>query len=116
MAEKRKRIWDNYRNIGAVQKSDRIKIVVGIGCRDGVRYINIREFYYHRMKEEWCPSRDGITIPLRVPISKGEKVIEPFPNMLGVLLQAVEELNSMPLEDENNQVWLVRRYKNEKEN
>jgi len=73
-----KRIWDNYEVVGEIQKSDRIKFVMAAAVRDGVRYVNIREFYCKVSTGEWKPGRDGITIPLMLPIEKGTKRIQPL--------------------------------------
>ena len=51
-----KRLWDNYAVIGEVRKSDRIKFVIGAGVRDGVKYINIREFYHKKSEDTWNPA------------------------------------------------------------
>lgn len=103
---KRKKIWDNYKVIGEVQKSNAIKFVVGAGIRDGVRYINIREFYNRKRDNAWMPGRDGITIPLIFPINQGTEMLHPFDCMTDVMKKAAEELNVMPLEDEANAVWV----------
>ena len=50
MAEQ-KRIWDNFKEIGEVRKSDSIKFVIAAAIRDGVKYINIREFYKRKRDE-----------------------------------------------------------------
>lgn len=106
MAEKKpKKIWDNYKVIGEVQKSDFIKFVVAAGYRDGVKYINIREFYLRRRDNVWMPGRDGITIPVVVPIKQGAELIKPY-EVLGALLdKTVEEFNTLPMDDPENAVW-----------
>ena len=65
-----KRIWDNYQEVGEVQKSDSIKFVIAAAIRDGVRYINIREFYLRKKDGVWRPGRDGITVPIKIPIKR----------------------------------------------
>lgn len=106
---KKKILWDNYKVIDGIQKSDNIKIVVAIGCRDGVRYLNIREFYLKKSTNEWKPSRDGLTIPLRVPIKTGTQIITPFAALIQILIKAVKELEELPLYDENNVVYYVTK-------
>lgn len=106
LPEKKRKVWDNYRVVGAVRKSDKIKLVVGVGCRDGVRMINIREFYNYRDRG-WRPGRDGIVFPLKVPVDKGTKIITPFTDLLSVLAEAVDVLNNLPLEDEANAVYAI---------
>ena len=108
-----KRIWDNYKVIGEVQKSDRIKFVVAAGIRDGVKYINIREFYLRQKDSEWMPGKDGITIPLLVPIEKGTKLITPYKEMSALFERVSTELDSMPLYDEANAVTYIPKLKEE---
>ena len=103
--KKPKRLWDNYKVIGEVQKSDSIKIVVGAGIRDGVKYINIREFYIRKRDNVWMPGRDGVTIPLVVPVEKGTKLITPYVELIALFADTADELETMPLLDENNAVY-----------
>lgn len=111
--EKKRKVWDNYRVVGAVRKSNKIKLVVGVGCRDGVRMINIREFYNYRDRG-WKPGRDGIVVPLKVPVDKGTKINTPFTDLLQVLMEAVEVLQDLPLEDEENAVYAISVLKEKK--
>lgn len=101
-----KRIWDNYLVIGEVQKNNRIKFVFGAGIRDGVRYINIREFYKRKKDGVWRPGRDGITIPLAVPIEEGTKILEPFRPFVDMLETVKDSLYLMDLYDEENAVYV----------
>lgn len=105
MEKKPKRIWDNYKEIGEVRKSDRIKFVIAAATRDGFRYINIREFYFKVKDGEWKPGRDGITIPLMAPINKGEKIITPANKMLEVVQYAMNYVEGMELSDPDHAVW-----------
>lgn len=116
IVEEKKRLWDNYQVVGEVQKSDKIKFVVGAGIRDGVKYVNIREFYYTKRDSTWKPGRDGITIPLLVPIEKGTKLIKPFEGFIDILNKTVEVLSDMPLSDINNAVYIEKKVsKNEQD-
>lgn len=111
MAEKKKRIWDNYKEIGEVRKSDGIKFVIAAATREGYRYINIREFYYKKRNGEWKPGRDGITIPLKAPLNKGEKFIVPYESMLRVLAAAAKHAETMDLLDEEKAIWVDKKEK-----
>lgn len=104
-----KRIWDNYKVIGEAQKSDSIKFVVAAGIRDGVRYINVREFYKRKKDNVWMPGRDGITIPLVSPIKEGTALITPYLAMTKLFEETSKELNVMPLSDEANAVYMVKK-------
>lgn len=109
--ETEKRLWDNYKVIGEVKKSDSIKFVVGAGIRDGVRYLNIREFYHRKRDDTWNPSRDGITIPLNVPIEKGTKIISPYKELMVLFDETAKELETMELLDKDNAVYAPRKVK-----
>ena len=109
-----KRLWDNYRVVGEVKKSDKIKFVIGAGVRDGVRYLNIREFYHTKKDDAWKPGRDGITIPLKVPIEKGTKIIEPCPLFISVMQEAIETLEGMALSDPEHAVYAPQKVRKEK--
>ena len=102
---KKKRIWDNYEVVGEVRKSDGIKFVVAAATREGFRYINIREFYMRKKDGVWKPGRDGITIPLKAGLNKGETFIEPFAMMLKLLTDASDRAATMELMDEEHAVW-----------
>ena len=110
MAEQ-KRIWDNYKEIGEVRKSDSIKFVVAAAIRDGVKYINIREFYKRKKDEVWMPGRDGITIPLLVPINKGKERLTPYVEMSALFSKAAAELDIMPLADDEHAVYITKKEK-----
>ena len=104
-----KRIWDNYQTIGEVQKSDHLKLVVSAATRDGVRYINIREFYFKTSTGTWGHGRDGITIPLLRPIEKGTKLIEPYFGLIDLLAETMRYAKTMDLTNEANAVYYIKK-------
>ena len=101
-----KRIWDNFKEIAEVQKSDAIKFVIAAATRKGYRYLNIREFYKRKKDDVWMPGRDGITIPLRAPITNGEKILEPFKEVIQGLMDAADFAQTMELMNEEKAVWM----------
>lgn len=103
--EKKKRIWDNFVEIGEVRKSDGIKFVISAATREGFRYVNIREFYMRKKDGVWKPGRDGITIPLRAGLNKGETFINPFDTLMKTIASAAEVAATMDLMDEEHAVW-----------
>lgn len=107
-----KRLWDNYAIIGEVRKNNKIKFVIGAGIRDGVRYINIREFYIRKKDGVWKPGRDGITIPLMVPVDDATQILKPYEELMKVLKETVEALGVMELSDVNNAVYMPLKEKN----
>lgn len=110
MAEQ-KRIWDNFKEIGEVRKSDSIKFVIAAAIRDGVKYINIREFYKRKRDEVWMPGRDGITIPLVVPVNNGADRLTPYSGMVELISKAATELETMELADEAHAVYITKKEK-----
>lgn len=105
MAVKPKRIWDNFELVGEVQKSAGIKYQFSAACRDGIRYINIREFYLRKKDNEWCPGRDGITIPLVMPVEEGAVFLTPFQEFNKILQDAAAIANDMALSNEAKAVY-----------
>ena len=102
---KKKKIWDNYKVIGEVRKSDAIKFVVAAAYRDGVQYINIREFYLRKKDNEWMPGRDGITVPVIIPVNGGKERVHTYTQLGDLMTAATAELAVMPMEDAANAVW-----------
>lgn len=104
--QKLKKIWDNYVVVKEVQKAQNIKLVVAVGVRAGVKYINIREFYHRKRDDTWNPGRDGITIPVLLPIDRGTKRITPLYDFTVALAEATELMETIDLYDDNNAVYM----------
>jgi hypothetical protein len=102
-----KRIWDNYAVVGGLQKSPRQKFVFGAGVRDGIKYINIREFYYSKKRQEWRPGRDGITVPIVYPLELNTKQLKPWEMFIALFLKTADQLETMELYDEDNSVYMM---------
>lgn len=109
MAENMKRIWDNYKVIGEVKKSDSIKIVVAAAVRDGVKYINLREFYIRKRDNAWMPGRDGLTIPIMIPVKEGTEMLDTYAKIMPLLEATAKELETMPIEDATNAVYVTKK-------
>lgn len=109
--QKLKKIWDNYVVIKEVQKAQNIKLVVAVGVRAGVKYINIREFYHRKRDNTWNPGRDGITIPVLLPIDRGTKRITPLYDFTVALAEATEVMENIALYDDNNAVYMPTKAK-----
>lgn len=112
-ATKAKRIWDNFVEVGEVRKSDGIKFVIAAATREGFRYINIREFYLRKRDGVWRPGRDGITVPLRAGLNKGETFITPFDDLIKVLQAAADKASTMELMDPEHAVYAEWKEKQE---
>ena len=94
-----------------MRKSDSIKFVIAAAIRDGVKYINIREFYKRKRDEVWMPGRDGITIPLVVPVNNGAGRLAPYSEMVELISKAATELETMELADEEHAVYITKKEK-----
>lgn len=106
---KPKKIWDNCKVIGEVNKSERTKLRVELTTRDGVKYINIREWYMTKKDLEWKPGISGFAIPLLLPI-EGE-LMHCADSLMVLMTKCVVEAPEFPLEDEANAVWSIPKNK-----
>lgn len=105
------RIWDNYKVVAEVKKSDRLKLVIAAGVRDGVKALSIREFYYVKRDDMWKPGRDGINVPLALPTEKGTKIIKPIEDFMAGINAVISVLEDMPLSDPDNAVYIEKKVK-----
>lgn len=103
--KKPKRIWDNFQEVGEVHKSPSIKFVIAAAVRDGIKYINIREFYLRKKDNVWRPGRDGITIPMIVPLNENTEHLEPYKDLLKLLGVTADVLKDIELYDEEHAVY-----------
>lgn len=108
---KPRRVWDNYVVVGEVQKSASIKIQLAAAVRNGIKYLNVREFYKKKTEEVWKPGRDGITIPLLFPLENGQTIIKPYEDLIKLLEATAETLEDIELYDEANAVLYVKKEK-----
>lgn len=108
--KKKRRLWDNYMEIGEIVKSETLKIRVAAAYRDGVGYVSLREFYLNKGDDNWYPARHGLVVPVMVPIHNGTERITPYGDMTALMGQAIDMLRVMPLADPNNAVWLDKRW------
>lgn len=113
---KPKRFWDNYVVVGDVPKTSRLKYVVAAAIRDGVKCINIREFYYTARQDVWRPGRDGIVIPLEYPIEEGSKILKPYEGLIAIFDATIKQLSTMPLYDPENAVCSYKQEEPTNEN
>lgn len=110
---KPKLLWDNHEEVAIIQKSSRLRFQLCSCTRDGYRYVTIREWYMLN-NGAWKPSKNGITIPLVMPINRTTKpdpnnkptFIHPMQELLPALIQAFEIARDMELADPDNEVWL----------
>lgn len=101
-------VWHNFQEICEIQKTSHLKYVLAYAAREGIRYLNIREFYKKKTTGEWKPSMNGIAIPLVMPLLGAEQKIElldvlaPFRDALE---NALVDLPNFAIYDEANIVY-----------
>lgn len=120
-APKPRKLWDNYREVARIQKSDRLCFVIAAGTRDGFRCISVREFYFVKRDGIWKPGRDGIIIPVMAPLGRTRtpdpnnppRMIHPMRDLLKALVCATDVVMEMDLEDPENEIWLMPKVSEE---
>lgn len=98
-----KRIWDNCVNVGEIQNTARTKFKVDVTTRDGVKYLNIREWYLKQSTSEWKPGMAGFAVPIKYPIDG--KLHTPAGDLMALMLDAIKKSDGVALEDEVNAVY-----------
>lgn len=100
---KPRRVWDNYKHLGEVLKSDRTKLVFELVARDGVKYLNIREWYCRKTDNVWRPSLKGLSIPIAIPV--GDEIEMPVNILAEIAQEAIDLSSQFAIQDEENEVW-----------
>lgn len=98
-----KKVWDNCILIDEVMKSPSTKLRIELVARDGVKYVNIREWYKRKRDNEWKPGLAGFAMPVMIPMD-GEPDT-PAANLYGAIEEALLAAPKFDLEDEANAVW-----------
>ena len=81
-------------------------------CETAVSEMAISELPIQRKRDEvWMPGRDGITIPLVVPIEQGKARLTPYTEMIDVINKTAAELETMELLDEEHAVYIKKKEK-----
>ena len=101
-----KRIWDSYKNVSALTKTEFLELRFAVCARDGVKYVRIAEWYKRRSDGVWKPSRDGLSIPVEVPIKEGTEIISVFPEVLKHLQALMPEIEKLPIDDDDTAVYI----------
>lgn len=96
-------VWDNFTYIGEVQKSPKQKVVVSAATRDGIRYVQLTEYYLTK-ENEWHPRKGGIVVPLCVSIHKDGVLCEPATDVLNMMSAAIDHVKTMALYDEEHKL------------
>lgn len=105
------KIWDNYRLLKDVRKTDATLISIGLAVKDGVKFITLREFYLKKTTNEWKPSTNGLNIPIDQPLKDGVTVIQPLDGILVAISEVLKEADAFALYDEKNAVYIPKKSK-----
>lgn len=102
-----KKIWDNHEIIGEVQKSNATKLVVTLATREGVKYINIREWYKKQSDNIWRPGSAGIILPVSATVAGQE--VECAIEFLNLVDIATNLSKDFALADDEKAVWVTKK-------
>ena len=105
------KIWDNYKLLKDVKKTDATLISIGLAVKDGVKFITLREFYLKKSTNEWKPSTNGINIPIDQPLKDGVTTIHPLADLLLAIPEVLKEADAFALYDEKNAVYIPKKSK-----
>lgn len=103
------KVWDNCIKIGETMKYDRRKLVVELVARDGVKMLNIREWYKAKRDETWKPAWHGILIPFAVPVDG--VIHKPMKDVMRFVNEAIGMLATFSIDDPENAVYAVKKIK-----
>lgn len=111
MSEKVVVLWDNYKRIGELQTTDHKKIIIGSACREGVKYVNLHEWYALKSAPtEWKPSNRGISLPVDAII--GEENVEGVAEeIVSLMHEALSVIVDMPIHDPLGEVTYTKTVK-----
>jgi len=107
--EKMVRIWDSCELIGELKKTERTKLRIELVARDGVKYVNIREWYLRKKDVTWMPSIAGFATPIQIPIEGS--IATPMNDLIALIMQAVEKSSAFPIENAATAVYVAKKSK-----
>lgn len=116
-----KLLWDNHEEVAFIQKSRALSFHISACTRNGYRYVTIRECYKSREDGLWRPGKNGLSIPLMMPLNRTKtpdpntpiKIIHPMQEFVLAIQQAFEIASTMELADPENEVWVYPKNKSE---
>lgn len=105
-------LFDNHEYLYEVRTTVNTKYKIGISVKDGIKYLNIREFYRKHGAEYWSPSNRGILMPYnkRVKDEDGHfETINIAGDVLNAALEIEKHLATFPIYNADNTVWVEKR-------
>lgn len=99
-----KKLWDNYVVTAEVRFAETSQIEVAIGCKGGIKYLCLRKFMLKKSTGVWIPTIYGFNLPIYTP-KKDKTICYPGKNFLKAMVHTFELLDSIKLEDPDNEVW-----------
>lgn len=104
------KLWDNYKELGIVKKTAKIRLIVYVATKDGVRNVGIQEQVYKTKLGEWRNTYHSIVMPLLWPDGN----CTAFADVMKLLSPAAALAEDLELEDELNEVWYERKNFNDR--
>lgn len=107
-------LFDNHKYFYEVPTTKNAKYMIGLSVKDGLYYLNIREFYRKAGAEDegWKPSTRGMLIPYnkRIRDEDGEFFTSNIAgDIIASALMIEEHIKSFPIYNENNMVTIPKR-------
>lgn len=104
-----KKLWDNCKFIGEIQKTAKTKLRCELVARDGIKYVNIRQWYFKNSDGTWKPGLEGLAVPVMVPID-GE-IVNTANNLVDLINQALDQADTFAIQDPLHEVWYTPKEK-----
>jgi len=102
--KRRRKLWDNHKIIGTVHKSDRTRLQVELVAKDGVKIINIREWYLKKSDNEWKPNGlAGFAIPILAPINGIPTAAAT--ELIKMMLETINQSKDFAIHDPEHEIW-----------
>lgn len=109
-----RKIWDNYEIIADARTDDRHFIRIAVGTIDGYRYVILREFYLRHGEDTWYPGKNGLRIPIKMPMYPNGATLPTFVDVGDEFLEgftkAIEAAKTMELANKDNAIYILKNY------
>lgn len=102
----KKKIWDSYKEVAVIQRTEAIQVHIALAAKDGAMYVNLREFYLRKRDGEWRPGFNGMSFPVLMPIKQGTEFLTPCACMIEGLQAALTASLTFPIYDEATAVYI----------
>lgn len=101
-------MFTNCVEVGQVHKTPNSKFVFKILCQNGMKYIQIKEWFKRTNEAEWYPGTRGITLPLSQPELEGYSQTI-YDDTLHMLLESKKVSDTVELDNPENYIYRKTR-------